>query len=189
MPQVTINGEQIEAKTGEKLLSAARRHAAHIGFVCDGRGLCQTCACRVISGGEHLGEKTAVEQEALTQKMQEQGYRLACQATVSGSGAVEVISRAEELRQAATAIFQMNAESNPANNAAALAGKAGELATNYLTKLPYILSNVIPRFQKMPLKLNKVQTICKDATRVAKRNITGSSDGEEPTEHEAKPTA
>jgi ferredoxin len=182
MPNVTINGEQVEAKTGEKLLSAARRNASHIGFACDGRGLCQTCACRVISGGENLGEKTAIEQEALTQTMQDEGYRLACQTTITDKGPVEVISRAEELRQTATGIFQVGEGKNPADNAISLAGKAGQLVVNYASRLPYIVSNVVPRFQKMPLKMNKVQAVCKDASRVAKRNITGAA----PEESEGK---
>jgi len=167
MPDVVINDEKVEAKVGEKLLSAARRQASHIGFVCDGRGLCQTCACRVLSGAENLGEMTEIEQEALTESLKEQGYRLACQTTIKESGPVVVISRAEELRRKATGVVRPPEGTMPTDSASSLIGGVGQLAINYAFSLPYIVSNVIPRFQKMPLKFNKVQTVLNDTGRVA----------------------
>lgn len=173
MPDITFNNEQVEAKTGEKLLSVARRNALHIGFVCDGRGLCKTCTTHVLSGSEHLGEPTEVELGALPKPLRDQGYRLACQTTVSGAGSVEVISRAEELRRKAIGAATFGAAATtPADNFISFAGNFGQLALDYVSSLPYIFSNIIPRFKQMPLKMNKVQSVLQDAGRVAQRVIT-----------------
>ncbi len=47
-----------------------------------GMGKCATCACRVISGGEHLPPANWKEKKQLGERI-EQGYRLVCQLWLS----------------------------------------------------------------------------------------------------------
>jgi len=172
MPQITFNDEQVEAKAGEKLLAVARRNALHIGFACDGRGLCKTCTTHVLSGGDNVGPLTEIEKQALSEPMQKHGYRLACQTTVTDQGTVEVVSRAEELRRKATGVVTNVANQTPFDSIISLIGSVGQLALDYVGSVPYIATNIIPRFKKMPIKLHKVQTILQDAGRVCQRVVT-----------------
>jgi chlorosome envelope protein I len=99
MPTVVINDVAMEARIGERLLAVARRNAAHIGFVCGGNGICQTCQCRVLAGGEFLSSPSALERAWMPEHRLRRGHRLACQAGLRGRGPVELITNAEELRR------------------------------------------------------------------------------------------
>lgn len=101
MPKMTIeiNDEKVEAQIGERLLDVARRNAAHIGFACDGQGLCTTCECRVLDGADKLNKPTEAELTWLPPARMRDGYRLGCQAALRGVGEVKVLTRAEELRR------------------------------------------------------------------------------------------
>ncbi|GIV94220.1 MAG: hypothetical protein KatS3mg056_2929 [Chloroflexus sp.] len=50
MATVIVNDVEMTARPGERILDIARRNSAHIGFVCDGTGFCQTCKVRVLAG-------------------------------------------------------------------------------------------------------------------------------------------
>ena len=82
-------------------MQAARRHGSHVWFVCDGRGICQTCECRVVLGAENLSEPSDLELAGVGEGRRRRGYRLGCQTRLTGSGPVSVVSRAEELRRRA----------------------------------------------------------------------------------------
>lgn len=99
MPTVIINDVEMEAKLGERLLNVARRNAAHIGFVCDGNGVCQTCLCRVLEGGDQLSPPNDAERIWMPPNRINAGYRLACQAGLRGKGQVRVLTLVEELRR------------------------------------------------------------------------------------------
>ncbi len=99
MPTVIINDVAFEANTGERLLDIARRNAAHIGFVCDGNGICQTCACKVLVGAEHLNQPTRAERSWFPESRLQAGQRLACQTALRGPGPVKVLTLVEELRR------------------------------------------------------------------------------------------
>lgn len=99
MPTVIINDVVMEARVGEPLLDVARRNAAHIGFVCDGNGICQTCQCRVLSGSAYLSPPNRAERIWMPARRLASGHRLACQVALRGSGQVEIITKAEELRR------------------------------------------------------------------------------------------
>lgn len=105
MPEVFINDEAVEIEAGERLLDAARRHASHIGFVCDGNGLCQMCECTVLKGDDLLNPPTESEYAWLTQWQLENQRRLACQASPRKEGTIEVLTRAEDLRRQTIAAF------------------------------------------------------------------------------------
>lgn len=105
MPSVTINDVEMEAKVGEKLLGVARRNAAHIGFVCDGNGVCQTCQCQVLAGADHLNPPTEAERAWMPEHRLAAGNRLACQAVIRDPGRIEVLTLAEELRRQTQALL------------------------------------------------------------------------------------
>ena len=89
---VIINDVEVVAVPGDGLLEVARRNRAHIGFVCNGNGLCTTCECKVLDGIENLSAPNRAEREWLPAWRLEQGYRLACQTTLKGTGPVRVLS-------------------------------------------------------------------------------------------------
>ena len=100
MANLIINDVLMEdVRDGEGLLTVARRNRAHIGFVCDGNGLCTTCECRVLSGQENLSPVNRIERNWLPPRRLDRGYRLACQTRLVGAGPVRVLTRAEELRR------------------------------------------------------------------------------------------
>jgi ferredoxin len=99
MPVVIINDVAYEANPGERLLDVARRNGAHIGFVCDGQGICQTCQCRVLDGAQHLNKLSKAEEIWFPQSRIANGNRLACQTAMRGPGPVRLLTLAEELRR------------------------------------------------------------------------------------------
>ncbi len=105
MPRIIINDVEYNGEIGERLIDVARRNGAHIGFVCDGAGFCQTCVCRVTHGAENLSEPNDKERTWHSDEWLDAGMRLACQTTIRGGGTVELTSRAEELRRQVVAIF------------------------------------------------------------------------------------
>ena len=94
MAKLEFNDERIESKEGETLVAAARRHGSYVWFLCDERGICQTCECRVISGDENLSEVSKLERAGLREKRRRKGYLLGCQAHLVGSGPVLVVNGA-----------------------------------------------------------------------------------------------
>jgi ferredoxin len=105
VPTIIINDKPVEADLGEGLLTVARREKAHIGFICDGNGLCTTCECLVLEGAENLSEPNDVEKVWLPESRLKKGYRLACQANIEGKGPVTILTRAEFMRLAWLRMF------------------------------------------------------------------------------------
>lgn len=99
MPTVIINDVAYEAMAGERLLTIARRNAAHIGFACDDQGICQTCQCRVLAGAQHLSPPNEAEQIWMPDTRLAHGHRLACQAALRGPGPVAILTGVEEFRR------------------------------------------------------------------------------------------
>jgi chlorosome envelope protein I len=109
MPRVIINNEEFEAAEGDLLLDVARRNGSHIGFYCNGNGMCTTCECKVLTGAESLSPYSEAELAWITPSRRERGYRLGCQAaleTKEVGGEVEVITRVEEYKRLFTNIFR-----------------------------------------------------------------------------------
>jgi uncharacterized 2Fe-2S/4Fe-4S cluster protein (DUF4445 family) len=50
-------GRTVEARTGEKLLEAARRADVGINNLCGGQGVCGKCRVRIVSGKANLSGK------------------------------------------------------------------------------------------------------------------------------------
>jgi ferredoxin len=130
MPKLIINDEEYECRPNERLLSVARRNGAHIGFMCMGRGYCHTCACRILSGAEHLSPPTELEENWFKTSELRSNHRLACQTFMHGSGPVEILSRAEELRRQATNVLDPPEGSSSLESLSDLLGSIGSIAAH-----------------------------------------------------------
>lgn len=159
MPEIIVNDERMEAEHGELLLTVARRHAAHIGFFCDGRGFCSTCRCRVVSGAEQLSPVTDAEYRLLTPIQLQEGYRLGCQAAVEGSG-VEAIARVEELRR------------STGYGLAAFVGNIANQAVYQLSLFPGIIPTSVSRFVGSPPSPQHLMAYGGDLFRIIRRRLT-----------------
>lgn len=173
MLTVVINDQPMEAQAGERLLAVARRNAAHIGFVCDGRGMCQTCQSRILEGGEHVSPPNDVERSWLTDAQIDQGVRLACQTALLGTGPVKMISGAEEVRRKLLAVFSPPYGTNPGENLGAFLNQLGNQTINHVSRFPFNVVNTSGRIFQMPPNLRGIQQYAGDVGNVLQR-MTGS---------------
>ena len=75
-------GRVVKAEPGENLRLLANASGVFIRSDCNGDGTCGKCRVIIAENGESLGELTYSEQDLLTEKEVQQGYRLACQVQV-----------------------------------------------------------------------------------------------------------
>lgn len=158
MSQVTINDEVVDATPGESLLDLARRHGLHVWFVCDGRGLCRTCECRIRSGGDQLSPPSPSECESLSESRRMEGFRLACQARVESPGSVDVISTAELLRRHGAALDLPN-----------LLSELTRFSADFSRQLPGSVMKIIPRLIAQPPSPGGLQRYARDGLRIMSR--------------------
>jgi len=94
MPTVTVlnRGQSFEVQQGRSLLTGAQKAGQRWRAYCGGKALCGTC-CMVVVDGE-LGPPGDIERYFIEGWGYHPGYRLACQASVTGD--VTVISCADE---------------------------------------------------------------------------------------------
>jgi ferredoxin len=164
-----FNDERIEAKHEETLLQAARRHGSLVGFLCDGRGICQTCLCYVFVGAENLSEPSGLERAALEEKCWGTGYRLGCQARLMGSGPVSVVSRAEELRRRARDVLSGSREESLVGRLEAFSVESLSAATDLFRGLTSVLPHAIPQLLKYPPTPARLLAYARDTMRLAIR--------------------
>jgi ferredoxin len=81
------SGRQAEAGGAISLLRLSIREAGGIPFKCAG-GVCGTCRCRIEEGRDHLDPVTPRERRHLGDAELAEGWRMACQAIVTGDVAV-----------------------------------------------------------------------------------------------------
>jgi chlorosome envelope protein I len=136
----------MEAKIGERLIDVARRNGAHVGFVCNGAGICQTCQCQVLSGAENLSPVNTSEEAWLPERRLQEGHRLACKTAVRGAGTVEVRTKAEDLRRQVFAVINPPAGSNPVVQLGPLAQYIARMATDEVSRFPM---NAVTAFQQV----------------------------------------
>jgi ferredoxin len=87
--------------TGTYLIDAAKRLGAPLGTGCmRGKGDCATCLLHVSIGADLLSAPGPVEHTALGAEQLSQGFRLACQAKIEGSGEVIVRVAARRPKEA-----------------------------------------------------------------------------------------
>ncbi len=97
--EIIINDKPCQAMKGQTLSKAARINHSHVGYLCGGHAVCQTCQVIVQEGAEHLSPPNDVEQAFLTAEQISAGYRMACRATIVGEGPIRVLSRPEMVRR------------------------------------------------------------------------------------------
>lgn len=179
MPTVVFNDETYEGEVGETLVSVGRRNEAHVGYLCGGIGVCQTCVCKITSGEEHLSPVNDVERRFIRKVWLDDGYRMSCQTSLRGPGPVEVLSRAEQIRREAMAIFTPPEDTTPWENMGVLANHIGRIFANQLVLFPANAAGVVNQVVKNPPSIKRIQGVMSDAVKVSKRMITGSSSAEQ----------
>jgi ferredoxin len=172
--KVEINDEAVEARLGERLLDVARRNASHIGFYCDGNGLCTMCECKVLSGADQLNPPNATEQVWLNEERLADGYRLGCQAALRGVGPVQVLTRAEEMRRQLNAVLSPPAGTSAADNLRPLLANVAAVNWQHIGRWPTNLLSSISRLGLFTVlwPVTNLNQLVDDTVRVTRRQIT-----------------
>lgn len=176
MPTVIINDVELEAKVGERLLNVARRNAAHIGFVCDGNGICQTCQCRVLSGAEHLSPPSEAERTWMPERRLAAGHRLACQTALRGAGPVRVLTTAEELRRQTLNLITPPRGEDRLDQIEPLLENLVRMNVDQLIRYPFNLIATLLRVGpwRFTYPLLNAERWADDAARVTRKMLTGA---------------
>lgn len=175
MAQVEINNEVMEAKLGERLLTIARRNAAHIGFYCDGNGLCTMCECRILSGADQLNPPTEAEHTWLPPERMADGYRLGCQAALRGPGPVRALTRAEELRRQLGAVLSPPAGTTAGDHLGPFLANVAMVNWEHIGTFPLNLLRTLRRIGpvKFLLPVDDLGLLIGDTARITRRMLNG----------------
>ncbi len=128
-----VNDKTCASTIGQTLLQAARINHSHVGYLCGGHGVCQTCFVVVLEGAECLSPVTDVEQAFLTAQQIEIGGRMACRATLAREGTIKILSRPEQVRRM---LF---------TNPLPLFGYGAEMGQNFVRQAVPGIGNLISR--------------------------------------------
>ena len=145
---IYVNDKPCEAEAGDLLLHAAQRNKAHIGCICGGNGICQSCFVYVKEGAELLSPPSNEEKAFISEKLFGEGGRLACQTVITGEGTVRVLTRAENLRRIVLGL-----------NIPGFITYAQTIGYNVSTKLPGGVANIVSRVRER--KLDPAESIGK----------------------------
>jgi ferredoxin len=148
MARIIVNDVVMEAQEGETLLDVARRNAAHIGFACNGNGICQTCECQVLEGHENLTRPDEAEETWLAPSRLRRGHRLACQAVINGEGEVRILTRAEELRRQVRDVLNPPAGRDSGRSLQILVNNLVQMNLEHLSLFP---GNVVRTIERVGL--------------------------------------
>jgi chlorosome envelope protein J len=148
---IYINDRHCEAKVGDLLLNTAKQNKSHIGYICGGNGICQSCFVYVLEGADCLSEPGKEEKAFVSEKLFAEGGRLACRATIVREGSIRVLTRAEKFRRIVLGL-----------NVPGFITYAQTIGHNVTTMLPSGASNILSRVQEG--QLNPVDTIGKIAS-------------------------
>lgn len=148
---IYINDRPCEAQVGDLLLNAAKQNKAHIGYICGGNGICQSCFVYVREGADCLSQPSDEEKAFISDKLFQEGGRLACQTVIVKEGTIRVISRAETLRRLVLGL-----------NIPGFITYAQTIGYNVVNKLPSGAANIVSRVQAG--RLNPIDTIGKIAS-------------------------
>ena len=96
---ISINNHAHEAKKGDRLLDIARSNHEHIGYFCGGNSICQTCYVKVLEGSENLSPLSVEEKALLSDRLINEGTRMACLTTIEKEGEIRVVSLVEEVKR------------------------------------------------------------------------------------------
>jgi ferredoxin len=175
MVQVEINDEWMEAQLGERLLTIARRNAAHIGFYCDGNGLCTMCECRILSGADQLNPPTEAERTWLPTARLADGYRLGCQAALRGPGPVRALTRAEELRRQLLAVLNPPPGTSAAENLRPFLSNVAMVNWEHIGTFPFNLLRTLNRLGPVRFlwPVEDLNVFVRDTLRITQRMLRG----------------
>ncbi|MGC8774872.1 MAG: 2Fe-2S iron-sulfur cluster-binding protein [Chlorobaculum sp.] len=148
---IYINDKPCDAKVGDLLLNTAKLNKAHIGYICGGNGICQSCFVYVLEGAECLSEPGEDEKAFISDKLFAEGGRLACRTTIVKEGTIRVLTRAEKFRRIVLGL-----------NVPGFITYAQTIGYNVTNKLPSGVSSIVSRVQSG--RLNPVDTIGKIAS-------------------------
>jgi chlorosome envelope protein J len=148
---IYINDRPCEAQVGDLLLSTAKNNKAHIGYICGGNGICQSCFVYVKEGAECLSQPSEEEKAFISDKLFQEGGRLACQTVIVKEGSIRVLSRAEYFRRIVLGL-----------NIPGFITYAQTIGYNVVNKLPSGAANVFTRVREG--RLNPVDTLGKIAS-------------------------
>jgi ferredoxin len=91
MPKANVTFEQlgitVSVPAGTRLIEISEKIGAGITYGCR-EGECGTCTVRIVSGMEHMSERSVLEDRVLQDNMAGRDHRLACQAQVLGGDIV-----------------------------------------------------------------------------------------------------
>ena len=138
---IYINDRPCEAQVGDLLLSVAQHNKAHIGYICGGNGICQSCFVYVREGAELLSQPGEEEKAFISDKLFQEGGRLACRTTIVKEGTIRVVTRAETLRRIVLGL-----------NVPGFITYAQTIGYNVVNKLPSGAANLVSRVQTGRLK-------------------------------------
>lgn len=180
MPTVIVNDVALEAKVGERLLNVARRNAAHIGFVCDGNGICQTCQCRVLAGADQLSPPSEAELAWMPERRLAAGHRLACQAVLRGQGPVSVLTSAEELRRQTLAVLRPPRGEDARDRLEPLLENLLRMGVDQLARFPLNLLATLLRVGpwRFAYPVRDAERWADDGARVVRKMSSGADRGE-----------
>lgn len=156
--RIYINDRPCEAEVGDYLLSAAQNCKAHIGYICGGNGICQSCFVYVKEGAECLSEPNDVEKAFISDKLFQEGGRLGCQTVIVKEGPIRVLSRAENLRRIVLGL-----------NVPGFITYAQTIGYNVLNRLPSGIGNIGTRVRDG--RLNPADSLSKVASGLAPASL------------------
>ena len=133
--KLVINDITCDAFLGQTIGKVAQLNHSHVGHLCGGRGICQTCYVTVREGSECLSPLSEIEKAFLSERQIQFGGRLACQAIIDREGPLNVLSRPEEIRRL---LF-----SNPLSLFPYVATMASDTATRILPGIANLAGRVI----------------------------------------------
>ena len=96
---IYLNDKPCDAQFGDVLLKVAQKHKSHIGCICGGNAICQSCFVYVKEGAECLSQPGNEEKAFISDKLFKEGGRLACRSALVKEGTLRILTRAEHLRR------------------------------------------------------------------------------------------
>jgi len=86
MPTVIFEpiSKHMKIPSGQTIYQAVQKLGHTLTTVCGGNGICGKCKVIIIEGNDNLNSVTETERKFLSDKLIEQGYRLACRSIISG---------------------------------------------------------------------------------------------------------
>jgi chlorosome envelope protein J len=148
---IYINDRPCEAQVGDLLLNAAKRNKSHIGYICGGNAICQSCFVYVLEGADCLSLPGEDEKAFISDKLFAEGGRLACRTTIVKEGTIRMLTRAEKFRRIVLGL-----------NAPGFITYAQTIGYNVTNKLPSGVSSIVSRVQSG--RLNPVDSLGKIAS-------------------------